>query len=53
MTVPAGWDDIPQELIDGAQALRQTYMALIAVGFTTQEAATIIAQLISANQTGK
>jgi hypothetical protein len=50
VSAPEGWDDeIPEAMLAGAREIRSLYVALIAVGFTTSEAAVIIAHFIVAN----
>ena len=48
-TPPEGWDQIPQQLLDGAKELRMLFISFIVSGFTSQEAAMIVAHLVAAN----
>lgn len=51
MSAPDGWDDeIPPAVLAGAREMRITYLALQMAGFTTQEAATIIAAILANQQ---
>lgn len=46
---PEGWDDeLDPSAVAGARDLRKTYLSLIAAGFTMQEAAAILAQMMVA-----
>lgn len=46
---PEGWDDqIPEAVLEGMRSMRSIYLAMLAVGFTNFEAATIIGSIINA-----
>lgn len=47
MSTPEGWDQIKPEMLESAQELRKVYVALLAAGFTTFEAAIIIGGMIA------
>ncbi len=53
MSAPQGWDDIPEAVLAAAREMRTTYIAMIAAGFTTNEAAMIIAHMCAANSGGQ
>jgi hypothetical protein len=49
MSAPEGWDYIPPEMMEGAKMMRQLYISLLAAGFSTFEAATVMGAMMAAN----
>lgn len=49
---PEGWDEVPEEMLVATRGLRQMFLALIASGFTSAEAAMIIGHMMSASNFG-
>jgi hypothetical protein len=50
VSVPKGWDDdVPDDLIAGLREMRKVYVGLLAAGFSMNEAAAIVANMVAVN----